>query len=90
LASPYARYESRPLVTRVDTYRIPSHIVNNYRAAYPSVYRSRLPYSQADGGPYGVSRSHRGSYGERDYYTLGRHGHDRARATDQTESDCRR
>ncbi len=60
-------YGTRPVVTRVETFRVPKHIAPNYGAPNGKAYRA----------PYGGSKLYRGHHGHRDHYARGNYGHDR-------------
>ncbi len=81
VARPSTRYSGSPIVTRVETYQIPSRIAANYKDTFPSLYRSRTPYGGVDRTAYGASQLHRGYYRSRDYNAQRYEGYDRGRGT---------
>lgn len=76
VAHPYNRNATRPVVTRVETYRVPS-----YNAPRSSSYNSayRTPYGGASYSAYGENQLHRG---HRDHYANPRSAYGRGQGTD--------
>ena len=80
VASPLKRYDGRPIVTRVETYRVPSHNTpKDSTSPYPPVYGT--PYGGANRA-YDGSQLHKGDCGDRDHYARGYYGADRGQATE--------
>lgn len=79
VAHPYNRNATRPVVTRVETYRVPSYVAPRnsvYRTPYNSAYRT--PYGGASYGAYGENQLHRG---HRDHYANPRSAYGRGQGT---------
>lgn len=78
VAHPYDRNGTRPIVTKVETYRVLSNIARS-NSAYNSVYRA--PYGgarQTLPGAYGAKQL---NHGHRDHYTHPRSAYGRGQAT---------